>query len=184
MNKKIIISVVLTAIICLTIGVYAGATYDASQIVYKNTTLDLAMDDLYEKANIETFTPSGQITPSKNAQTLQTQNKKVTSDITIKPIQPINFLIRIGSQNVTMSQNQTRVPLRTNFSSLYKYFKVTAASNDTAQCTSIYLNSTYDQSSGNMSLNTQYSINDYENFTIYTSGAAHCFYYVILYLYN
>ena len=49
--KSRIFLVLVTAIICLTVGVHAGVTYEASQIIYKNTTLDHAIDDLYAETN-------------------------------------------------------------------------------------------------------------------------------------
>ena len=49
--KKYIIGFILGAIIFGTIGVYAAINYEASQIVYKSTTLDKAIDELYTTQN-------------------------------------------------------------------------------------------------------------------------------------
>jgi len=54
--KKIIISILVTAIVCTGIGVYAGSTINANQIVYTDpnnneTTVDVVLNGLYNKAN-------------------------------------------------------------------------------------------------------------------------------------
>ena len=42
---------IITGIIVGSIGVYAGSQILASNITYKDTTVDRALDDLYDKAN-------------------------------------------------------------------------------------------------------------------------------------
>ena len=49
--KNSIFTFVLGLIIAGSIGVYATLSYEASQITYKTTTLDHAIDDLYTTQN-------------------------------------------------------------------------------------------------------------------------------------
>jgi len=49
--KKYIIGFIIGGIICTSIGVYAAMSYQASEITYKNTTVDQALDDLYSLSN-------------------------------------------------------------------------------------------------------------------------------------
>jgi len=52
-NFKFILGFIAGAILCTTIGVMATLSYAASQIQYKNTTLDLAMNELYNEVNTD-----------------------------------------------------------------------------------------------------------------------------------
>ena len=85
-NTKFILGFILGGLILGSISVYAALNYQASQIVYGNTTLDQALDNLYSTASALSYTPSGHIIPSASIQTLKTENKRVTSDIIIDPI--------------------------------------------------------------------------------------------------
>ena len=49
--KNNVIGFIVGVILAVSVGVYATIYYDASQINYKNTTLDHAIDDLYTEAN-------------------------------------------------------------------------------------------------------------------------------------
>ena len=53
MKRKYVFAIgfILGAIIFSTVSVFATASFLASQITYKSTTLDVALDDLYDKAN-------------------------------------------------------------------------------------------------------------------------------------
>ena len=51
--KKYFIGFIIGCILCTSIGVFATLTYEASQINYKGTTLDHAIDDLYDKIDVE-----------------------------------------------------------------------------------------------------------------------------------
>ena len=52
MNKKtLLLGIIIGAIIFLPLGIFATMSYDASQINYKSTTLDHAIDELYTTQN-------------------------------------------------------------------------------------------------------------------------------------
>ena len=61
MKKKIIFTIILIlcALLCGGVGVYAGTTVYASQVKYKNSTVDEALDQLYcaakEQQSVITF---------------------------------------------------------------------------------------------------------------------------------
>ena len=51
-NIKMILAIVITAIICISGTVYATTKYWASDVTYKNTTVDKALDELYIERTI------------------------------------------------------------------------------------------------------------------------------------
>ena len=156
--KKNILFFIMGGIFFSTIAVYATMTYSASQITYKNTTLDHAIDELYTSANIEIYTPSGTITPSKIAQTIPTLNKKVSSDLIVDKIPTIN--VKLTSLEPANGPRASAILFTSGFSSIYKYFKITSLSvdnNSEATCTIIgYVHST--SSEIGINVNTKYNI--------------------------
>ena len=81
---------IITAIVFSSVSVIATSTYYANQIVYGNTTVEGALNNLYSTASASSYTPSGHVTPGNQEQTLETENKRVTSNIVIDPI-PSNY---------------------------------------------------------------------------------------------
>ena len=75
--KTNILSFILGAIIFMGIGVYAGTRISADQIEYKDTTVDLALNDLYTLAT-SPFSYTA-ITPnSSQGERIATRNTSVT----------------------------------------------------------------------------------------------------------
>ena len=64
--KKNILFFIMGAIIFGSIGVFATLSYEASQITYKNTTLDHAIDDLYTTQNNAVNTLQNQLNSEIN----------------------------------------------------------------------------------------------------------------------
>lgn len=86
--KKTIFGMFLGIVVTLSVvGVYA---LTASEIEYKNDkSVEDAIDALYGSVKPE-YTGSTTVTPSTTAQTLSTENKVLTSDITVSAI-PSNY---------------------------------------------------------------------------------------------
>ena len=68
-----------------TIGVIAANTIEASNVTYKNTTVEDAINTLYSKAKTD-YTGATTFTPKTTTQTIQTENKILRNNITINPI--------------------------------------------------------------------------------------------------
>ena len=83
--KKYIIGFIIGAIIFSGISAFATAQILASNISYKNTTVESAIDTLYTKAKPD-YSGDTTFTPTTSSQTIQTNNKILKSDITINPI--------------------------------------------------------------------------------------------------
>ncbi len=87
-NIKMILAIVITAIICISGTVYATTKYLASDVTYKNTTVDKALDELYNsKGNSECVT--GSVKHEANTQ--------LTIDIGFQPSQMM-FNHMLGSE--------------------------------------------------------------------------------------
>lgn len=82
--KKYILAILITAIICIT-GTVIASNYLASEIAYKDTTVENALNDLYSKVKPE-YDGELSFTPSESEQTITTANKLLTSNITIGAI--------------------------------------------------------------------------------------------------
>ncbi len=82
--KNPIFMFILGAIIFSSITVIA-TNIVASDVTYSDTTVDAALDNLYSKAK-PTYTGNITFTPSDTIQTILTNNKVMTSDITINAI--------------------------------------------------------------------------------------------------
>ena len=87
--KSRVFLIIICAIVFTSIGVIAANTIEATNIAYKNTTVEEAIDDLYTKAKPD-YTGTTTFTPSNETQTVLTQNKILRNDITINPI-PSSF---------------------------------------------------------------------------------------------
>ena len=107
-NKNIIFAFILGGI--LFSGVTYAATLLATNITYDNTNSGItstnvqgAIDELYTKANsnsYEEYTGSTSYTPSGSVQTIPTYNKVLKSNITIDAV-PSNFVELSSAANVT-----------------------------------------------------------------------------------
>lgn len=51
-NIKVFISIIITSILCISGTVYATTKYLASDIIYKDKTVENALDELYEQSGI------------------------------------------------------------------------------------------------------------------------------------
>ena len=176
LNPKIYI-VLITAIICISVTAYATTQLAASNITYNNSTLDIALDDLYTKAN------AGDAVASD----IKFGKKALSNGVLITgtyKLPTLDMVFQVGSHGAAETLHQTRINLA-QFQYIYSKFKITLAKCETSgRCSTIYFNSTYDQTSGNMDLNTQYLTKDYGNFTVYTTGTKGYFYSIIIQLYN
>ena len=149
--KKYIIGFILGAIIFSTISVYATIYYEASQINYKNTTLDHAIDDLYTTQNTTISNKDSQITTLQNNVTTLTNKYD-------------NITFKLDAQGWSSSTNSIGKFSLNNINNKWIYFKVTnlTKSKGNGTCTyaawKISTNSVDD-----ISLNTKYLISDYEN---------------------
>ena len=161
---------ILGSIIFCSIGVYASSTYYANQIRYiksnsEEVTLDSALNELYTSASIESYTPSGHVTPTTSEQVLQTSGKKVTSNIIVDPI-PSNYkdmesvTLWVAAISGSNSLGQGEVVIR-DFSTWFKYFKVLSneARNNYSQYCKTYSWSGTQRKMIEISLNTQYNVN-------------------------
>ena len=83
--KKYIIGFIIGAVIFSGISIFATTQIVASNISYKNTTVESAIDTLYTKAKSD-YSGDTTFTPTTSSQTIQTNNKILKSDITINPI--------------------------------------------------------------------------------------------------
>lgn len=85
MNKKVILAFILGVLIS-GVSVYAATNYLASEIVYNNTTVENALNELYDLSNASVYTGETNITPTEADQTISSNGKRFTSDITIGAI--------------------------------------------------------------------------------------------------
>ena len=84
--KSRILLVIVTIILTGSISVYAARKYYASDIEYKETTLDKALDTLYTTQNTTVNNLNSQITSLTNEKT-SLQNQINTKDATISSLQ-------------------------------------------------------------------------------------------------
>ena len=80
---------VLTLLIGLVIGIAGtviASNYLASEIVYNDTTVEDALNELYDRSNASVYTGETSITPTEAEQTISSNGKRFTSDITIGAI--------------------------------------------------------------------------------------------------
>ena len=86
MKKGYIVSFILGAIIFSGVTVLATNAINANEVTYKNTTLDSALDTLYERSTYTEYAGSTTVTPGTTEQILSTNNKLLKSNITISAI--------------------------------------------------------------------------------------------------
>ena len=162
-------------------------SYDNTTSGAAKTNVQEAIDELYvkfasfKKLNVQTTAGAGDILSGKTA--YNTNGNLITGTYAIPPMTAV---FQIGSNNSGSTRQQTRINMR-QYANIYKYFKITVANCATPtanNCSTIYFNSVGDQTSGNMSLNVQYSTYNYPNFVVYTTGSTGYFYDVHIYLYN
>ena len=84
LNSKLFL-IIVCAIVFGSIGVVAG-NINASEVDYKNTKLDAAIDDLYERSTYTEYSGVTTVIPSSESQILETNDKLLKSDITIQAI--------------------------------------------------------------------------------------------------
>ena len=153
-NIKFILGFILGGIVCTSIGVFATIYYEASQINYKNTTLDHAIDELYTTQNTTLSSKDAQITNLEGQ--ITTLNNKLKS---------IQIPLRAGSTSKTYyGQADLGATGWTYIKNTYSYFKVSnlTKSNNGNNCKiigySLSLNNWVD-----ISENTEYSLSPYSN---------------------
>ena len=83
--KKTIFTILITAIVCIT-GTVIASNYLASEIVYKDTTVENALNELYDISNASVYTGETSITPTESEQIINSNGKRFTSDITVGAI--------------------------------------------------------------------------------------------------
>ena len=83
--KSRIFQFIVTAIIFTGIGVLAD-NLNASEVNYNDTTVEEALDTLYERSTYTEYTGPTTVIPSTSVQTLQTKNKLLKGIITIDAI--------------------------------------------------------------------------------------------------
>ena len=87
--KKIIKNPLFTFIfgivLCGTVVVIAD-NLNASEIDYKETNVESALDTLYQRSTYTEYSGSTEVTPSTTSQTLSTNDKLLKSNITINAI--------------------------------------------------------------------------------------------------
>ena len=84
--KKTILTILITAIICIT-GTVIASNYLASEIAYKDTTVENALNDLYARSNANEYhVSSNSIIPTETEQVLETSGKRLDGNLTIGAI--------------------------------------------------------------------------------------------------
>ena len=155
--KKYIIGFILGAIIFSGLSVYATIYYEASQITYKSTTLDHAIDDLYNTQNTTITNLQGQIS------TLQTTNTSLNNQLNA----PIDYYIRVESN----SKNYASIANIQNVSNVWlsRYTKIKYVSlNKNSYAASCLLrgNRKSDGTWQEISQGTTLNLSDYNNFFV------------------
>ena len=84
MKKNILL--VLIGLVFGVAGTVIASNYLASDVVYNDTTVENALNELYDRSNASVYTGSLNITPTENEQTISSNGKRFTSDITIGAI--------------------------------------------------------------------------------------------------
>ena len=143
--KKNILIFILSGIFFSTISVFATLSYSSSQITYKNTTLDHAIDDLYTAANKEEYSGQTSFTPSSSTQTISTNNKLLKSDLTINPIPSKykdmeTFTMRETAFSFNTTAGVGEITL-SNYLPFFKYFKVSSIVKETENTDQCYARS-------------------------------------------
>ena len=181
-NYKFLLGILIGAIITAT-SAYAVTSIASSSVAYNNTTSGLsstnvkdALDEIYSIQNSGNAKASDILAGKKAF----SGGKLITGTYTT-PAKTLH--LTIGSNHGSANMLQTRMYL-SEFSGIYKYFKITVASAITSACTGIYFSSKYDSTDANIGANIQYSTATNGNFVIYTSGANGYFYDVQIVLYN
>ena len=85
MNKKVILAFVLGVLIS-GVSVYAATNYLASEIVYNDTTVENALNELYNRSNSEEYHVGNAIIPAETEQVFQTNGKRLDGNITVSAI--------------------------------------------------------------------------------------------------
>ena len=155
--KKNILFFILGGIFFSCISVYATIYYDASQINYKNTTLDHAIDDLYTTQNTTVTNLQGQIS------TLQTTNTNLNNQLNA----PIDYYIRVES--LSKSYSSTANIQNTKIPWMSKYAKVKYGSlekNSYASSCVFKGNRKSDGIWSDISQGTTVNLSDYYNFFV------------------
>lgn len=93
--KNPIFVFLLGIIVAESINVIAD-TLSASEIDYRDTKVDQALDTLYQRSNYTEYDGSVVVTPSEVQQTLETNDKLLKSNITIQAI-PTSYLEEAAS---------------------------------------------------------------------------------------
>ena len=83
--KKTVLTLLIGLVIDIT-GTVIASNYLASEIAYKDTTVENALNELYDLSNASVYTGETSITPTEAEQTISSNGKRFTSDITIGAI--------------------------------------------------------------------------------------------------
>ena len=178
--KKYIIGLLSGIVIASVVNVYATIYYEASQINYKNTTLDHAIDDLYTTQNT---------TVSILNSTISTQNGTISNlQTSLNDYKSISLRMQCNSTGTGYGTANVFIDNKKVLK--YKYFKITL--NSTNEYLKSYgVRGGKSDGSGNVdiSLNTQYLTSDYtatwvncsSNSTSNTNNIARVDYNVLLY---
>ena len=81
----------------------------------------------------------------------------------------------IGSNHDGQNKQQFRVSL-SSFAEKYNFFKITKVTRVTSSCNGVYFSTNADSATGNIDVDTLYSLNDYSKIITYTNGETGCFY--------
>ncbi len=101
MKKNVLF--MLFGMIIATVTIVIADNLNASEIDYRDTKVDQALDTLYQRTTATEYDGSIEVTPSTTQQTLSTTNKLLKSDITINAI-PSTF--KELTQNTTVAANK------------------------------------------------------------------------------
>ena len=83
--KKTVLTLLIGLVIGIT-GTVIASNYLASEIAYNDTTVEDALNELYDRSNASVYTGETSITPTEAEQTISSNGKRFTSDITIGAI--------------------------------------------------------------------------------------------------
>ena len=124
-NLKVFVSIILTAIICITGSVYAVIRIQADEIGYKDGTVEDALNNLYATTDTYRVVDSVCTYSFNNMLDIQVRLPDITDyktltieKATMETGNPLNFVLRIGQSGSAANFSVSNSPQTIDISSL------------------------------------------------------------------
>ena len=142
-NLKLLITIAITAIICISGSVYATIRITADQIEYKDTTVDQALDSLYNTSN----------------EMIANLNNQLNA--------PFTYYLQVESQSSSYNAIANINNVANNWSSKYSKLKYVSATNNSYDSTCVLRGNNKNTGSWDIiAEGTTVNLSDYNNFFV------------------